>query len=293
MRYRPLGHAGSAVSAITLVLDSAVAAKGADAARALIFAALEQGINSFHIDSLDRTLIRTTGEALGHVERDLLYVTLTIGPLPNGRRDFSVEGVDAVLSAVTKVSGLGYVDTIILDDPDSAELPAAAMKTIRQDERIRSLGVRGQSDVMDIYIGSSLFDVLHTPCHILLDAKQRSRLREARQQNMTIFGTDYFPPELFAVAKPEPGPAQRGLFGMLKKASAPPPAPSPYEFLKHIPGWEAEDLCLAHALLDLSLGGVLVKPTSAEHLERLATACERDMPVSLPAQLEMARVRAA
>jgi len=293
MRYRPLGHAGSAVSAITLVLDSAVAAKGADAARALIFAALEQGINSFHIDSLDRTLIRTTGEALSHVERDLLYVTLTIGPLPNGRRDFSVEGVDAVLSAVTKVSGLGYVDTIILDDPDSAELPAAAMKTIRQDERIRSLGVRGQSDVMDIYIGSSLFDVLHTPCHILLDAKQRSRLREARQQNMTIFGTDYFPPELFAVAKPEPGPAQRGLFGMLKKASVPPPAPSPYEFLKHIPGWEAEDLCLAHALLDLSLGGVLVKPTSAEHLERLATACERDMPVSLPAQLEMARVRAA
>lgn len=293
MRYRPLGHAGSAVSAITLVLDAAVAAQGAETTRSLIFAALEQGINSFHIDSLDRTLIRTTGEALSHIERDLLYITLTIGPLPNGRRDFSVEGVDAVLSAVTKVSGLAYVDTIILDDPDSAELPATAMKAIREDERIRSLGVRGTSDVMDIYIGSSLFDVLHTSCHILLDSKQRGRLREARQQAMTIFGTDYFPPQLFAVSKPEPAPAQRGLFGIMKKVSAPPPAPSPYEFLKQIPGWEAEDLCLAHALLDPSLGGVLVKATSIAHLERLATACERDMPVSLPAQLEMARVRAA
>lgn len=293
MRYRPLGAAGSAVSAITLVLDSAVAAQGAEGVRALVYTALEQGINSFHIDSLDRSLIRTTGEALSHIERDLLYVSLTIGPLPNGKRDFSIEGVDAVISAVLKTSNLGYVDAIILDDPAKDELPATAMKAIRADERIKSLGVRGHSDVMDIYINSSLFDVLHTPCHIQLNAQQRARLREAREADMTIFGTDYYPESLLAAPPPPPPPPeQRNMFGIKKRPAAPEPVHSPFDFLKTTAGWEAEDLCLAHALLDPGLGGILVHATDSERLERLAQACERDMPVSLPAQLEMARVSA-
>lgn len=293
MRYRPLGAGGSAVSAITLVLDSAVAAQGEEGIRSLVYAALEQGINSFHIDSLDRTLVRVAGDALSHVERDLLYVSLTIGPLPNGRRDFSIEGVDAVLSAVLKASELGYMDAIILDDPDKTELPATAMKAIRADSRIKALGVRGQSDVMDIYIHSSLFDVLHTPCHIQLSSKQRGLLRDAREQQMTIFGTEYYPESLFEVPPPPPpAPEMRGLFGIRKKAPPPEVAHSPFEFLKSTPGWEAEDLCLAHALLDPGLGGILVHATIPERLERLAQACERDMPVSLPAQLEMARVSA-
>lgn len=292
MRYRPLGSAGAAVSAITVVLDASVAARGAEHTRDLVINALEQGVNSFHIDTLDRALIRTTGEALGHIERDLLHISLTIGTLPSGKRDFTQDGVDAVLSGVMKASNLQYIDALIFDDPDKSELPAAVMKKIRDDERIRKLGVRGTSDVMDIYIASSLFDVLHTPCHIQLDAKQRSRLREARAMDMTIFGTDYYPQALFAAPEAPPVRIERGLFGLKKKVIQDETPTSPFEFLRHTPGWEAEDLCLAHALLDPSLGGVLVRPTSVAHLERLAAACERDMPVSLPAQLEMARVSA-
>lgn len=65
---------------------------------------------------------------------------------------------------------------------------------------------------------------------------------------------------------------------------------NPFAFLHSTSGWEAEDLCLAHALLDPSLGSVVVRASDVEHLRRLARACERDMPVSMPAQLEMARV---
>jgi len=291
MRYRPLGTAGAAVSAITLVLDASVAAQGAEGVRELVFAALEQGVNSFHIDSLDRTLIRTTGEALSHVERELLHVGLTVGPMPSGKRDFSLEGIDDVLTSVLKHSNLEYFDAVIFDDPDKNELPANVMKAIRADTRIRKLGVRGDSDVMDIYIASSLFDVLHTPCHIQIDSKQRGRLREARAADMIIFGSEYYPPNLFALPEVVAvEPVKSGFFSMKKKPLPPIEKPSPFEFLRRTPGWEAEDLCLAHALLDPSLGSVLARVTSIEHLERLAAACERDMPVSLPAQLEMARV---
>ena len=291
MRYRPLGPSGSAVSAITLVLDADLAANNAEVIRSIIFSALEHGINAFHIDSLDRTLVRTVGEALSHVERDLLFISLTIGPLPNGKRDFTPEGVDAVLTAVLKASNLEYIDSIILDDPAQNELPSTSIKAIRGDERIRSLGVRGDSEVMEVYVNSSLFDVLHAPCHVQLNAKQRNRLREARENEMTVFGVDYYPERLLkAPPPPPPPPAERGLFG-IKKKPAPTEIPtSPFDFLENIPGWEAEDICLAHALLDTSLAGVLIHASSIDRLERLAAACERDMPVSMPAQLEMARV---
>jgi len=291
MRYRPLGVSGTAVSAITLVLDADLAAHNAEVIRSIVFASLEQGINAFHIDSLDRTLIRTAGEALSHVERDLLYVSLTIGPLPNGRRDFTPEGVDAVLTAVLKASNLQYVDAIILDDPAQNELPTSSVKAIRADERIRSLGVRGDSEVMQIYVNSSLFDVLHAPCHIQLNAKQRNRLREARESQMTVFGVNYYPENLLKAPPPAPAsPQERGLFGIRKKSAPVEKPTSPFDFLDNIPGWEAEDICLAHALLDTGLTGILVHATAIDRLERLAAACERDMPVSMPAQLEMARV---
>lgn len=291
MRYRPLGPSGSAVSAITLVLDAELASNNAEVIRSVLFSALEHGINAFHIDSLDRTLVRTVGEALSHVERDLLYISLTVGPLPNGKRDFTPEGVDAVLTAVLKASNIEYVDAIILDDPAQNELPTSSIKAIRSDERIRSLGVRGDSEVMEIYVNSSLFDVLHAPCHVQLNAKQRNRLREARENEMTVFGVDYYPERLLKAPPPPPAPPpERGLFG-IKKKQAPVEMPtSPFDFLENIPGWEAEDICLAHALLDTSLAGVLVHASSIDRLERLSSACERDMPVSMPAQLEMARV---
>lgn len=294
MRFRPLGETGTAVSAITLTLDASVAATGANNIRELVDGALDEGVNSFHIDSLDPTLIRTVGEALAEVERDLLQISLIIGPLPNGRRDFSVESVNAVIGAVLHASGLNYLDAVILDDPAENELPAQTLKMIRADERILRLGIRGTSDVMDIYINSGRFDMLYTPCHIQLDAKQRAWLRSAREQQLVILGTEYYPEALLNPVKPPP-PVEvaKGIFGLPKKKVALEEPVNPFGFLHHTAGWEAEELCLAHALLDPSLTSVIVRATNLPHLRRLAMACERDMPVSMPAQLEMARVSAS
>lgn len=294
MRYRPLGEAGSAVSAITLTLDAKVAATGEYNIRNLVYAALEEGVNSFHIDSLDRTLIRTAGAAFAEIDRDLLHISLTIGPLPNRRRDFSVEGVNAVLSAVLNASGIRYIDAIILDDPAESELPVQTLKVLRADERIMRLGIRGNSDVMDIYINSGRFDMLFTPCHIQLDHRQRGWMRSAREHQLIVFGTEYYPEALLNAAKPPPPPEPaKGLFGLSKKKPIEAEPTNPFAFLHQTPGWEADDLCLAHALLDPSMGSVVVRSSNVEHLRRLAQACERDMPVSLPAQLEMARVSAS
>lgn len=295
MRFRPLGEAGTAVSAITLTLDASVAATGADNVRALVFAALEEGVNSFHIDSLDRTIVRAMGEACAEIDRDLLHVSMTLGPLPNGRRDFSEGGVEAVLSAVLNASGLHYLDAVILDDPAEDELPVPTLKQLRADERIMRLGLQGQSDVMDIYINSGRFDLLFTPCHIQLDQRQRGWLRSAREQELVVFGTDYYPEALLnPPPAPPPPPPAKGLFGLgRKKPVEVLPPPNPFAFLHNTPGWEAEELCLAHALLDPSLCSIVVRAAQVEQLRLLAAACERDMPVSMPAQLEMARVSAS
>lgn len=291
MRYRPLGEVGSAVSAITLTLDSAVAVTGANGIRNLIDTAVEEGVNSFFIDSLDPTLIRTAGEVLRQVERDLLHIALTLGPLPNGKRNFTPEGLSAVTGAVLKASGLGYIDSVILDDPSETELPSQSLKTLRADTRIKRLGLRGNSEVMEVYINSGRFDVLFTPSHIQMDARQRSCLRSARDQQMIVFSTDYFPKSLLVAPKRPAAPeTQKGLFGLGRKKAVAEEVTNPFAFLYSTPGWEAEDLCLAHALLDPSLAGVIVHAPNVERLKRLAKACERDMPVSLPAQLEMARV---
>ena len=293
MRFRPLGETGSAVSAITLTLDATLAALGADKVREIVYAALEEGINSFFLDSLDPTLIRTAGEALREVERDLLKVALTVGPLPNGRRDFSTEGLQAVLDAVLNASGLEYFDLLVLDDPAQNELPAQSLKYLRTEASIRRLGIRGSSQVMETYVQSGRFDVLLTPCHIQLDALQRSSMRSAREADMIIYGTDYYPEALLNPVKPVAIVEQaKGLFSLVRKKPVVEEPSNPFFFLHRTDGWEAEELCLAHALLNPSLATVIVRTTQVERLQRLAKTCERDMPVSLPAQLEMARVAA-
>lgn len=293
MRFRPLGETGSAVSAITLTLDAAVAATGANAINDLIYAALEEGVNSFHIDCLDATLLRVAGQALSQIDRGLLKIALTLGPLPNGRRNFTSEGLNAVMDAVLNASRLQYFDAVVLDDPAQEELPAQSLAALRADDRILRIAIRGSSPVMETYIQSGRFDLLLTPCHIQLDAKQRSCLRTAREQNMIIFGTDYYPENLLMPAKPTaPAEPAKGLFDLMRKKPEVKEPANPFHFLNTTAGWQAEELCLAHALLNPALASVVVRCTDTPRLQGLAKASERDMPVSLPAQLEMARVAA-
>ena len=78
MRYRPFGESGGAISNLTLSLGREDIQKGPQAVHALIYAALEAGINSYHLESPDPVLAETVGQALASIERDLVYVALLI-----------------------------------------------------------------------------------------------------------------------------------------------------------------------------------------------------------------------
>ena len=65
MRYRPFGRSGVVVSAVTLVIDDDMARGGQDACREMIEAALEQGVNAFHIETPEPDAAIALGDASG------------------------------------------------------------------------------------------------------------------------------------------------------------------------------------------------------------------------------------
>lgn len=73
MRYRPFGPSGAAVSAITLSVGADMLARGREAAMSLLFAALEQGINSYRLETADPVVAEVLGEALSHLDRKLRW----------------------------------------------------------------------------------------------------------------------------------------------------------------------------------------------------------------------------
>ena len=96
MRYRPFGSSGTAVSSLTLSLGHAALARGFEAAQSLIYSGLEAGINSFRLETADPVLADVVGQALSHVDRKLVSVTLMLGTGDGRRgsqRDFSAEGM--------------------------------------------------------------------------------------------------------------------------------------------------------------------------------------------------------
>ena len=79
MRYRPFGQTGQAVSALTLSLGQRDIARGPAAGRELVYGALEAGINSYSLETADPVLAEVLGQALQHVDRKLVQISLTLG----------------------------------------------------------------------------------------------------------------------------------------------------------------------------------------------------------------------
>lgn len=296
MRYRPLGSAGAAVSSLTLSLSSADLKRGQGALRDLVFAALEAGVNSYHLATADPVLAQVVGEALGHVERRLVCVGLTLGPSPWGARDFSAEGLTRAIEGALHASGLGWIDIAVLDQPAEDELPQAslvALKALRKAGHMKLLGVYGDAPVLDIYVSTGAFDALYTPFHANVEWRIRSRMRAARERDMAIFAYDYFPESLSTERKAAGEVRKRGLFGFgAKPVEEGLVNPGSFAFLHQTPNWTAEDICLAYALTDPAIASILIGANDAERLTRLAAVSERDLPPGLPAQIEMARVGA-
>lgn len=302
MRYRPFGGAGAAVSNLTLSLGSEALGRGRAALSELIFTALEAGVNSYHLENADPALAEIVGEALGHVERRLVCVGVTLG-VGDGRRkgfrDFSAEGLTGSIDRALHASGLGWFDVAVLDEPADDELPQAsliALKALRKAGHVKLLGVCGDSPVMDVYVSTGAFDVLYTPFHANVEWRIRSRMRAARERDMAIFTYDYYPESLSTERKAAGAgtPKKKGLFGFGAKPVEQGQARNgSFAFLHQTPNWDAESICLAFTLTDPAIASVMVDALNPERMEALAVVPERDLPPGLSAQIEMARVGSA
>lgn len=302
MRYRPLGATGTAVSNLTLSLGGHSLAQGPAAARELIYCALEAGINSYRLESADPVLAEVAGQALSHLDRKLVGVSLTLGRGDGRRgpqRDFSAEGMTAAIDRALHVSGLGWIDMALLEEPGEDELPQSslnALKALRATGRVLLLGVAGGGEVMDAYVSTGAFDILATPYHVNVDWRIRSRIRAARERDMAILGYDYFPDDLSSEKKAleaVTGKKKRGgLFGLGggRPKADPLAGAGTFAFLHRTSGWTAEEICLAYAMTEPSMASIIVSADRPERLETLAAVPERDLPPGLAAQVEMARV---
>ncbi|MFK4059351.1 MULTISPECIES: oxidoreductase [unclassified Brevundimonas] len=303
MRYRPFGGTGAAVSNLTLSLGHEALGRGRAALSELIFTALEAGVNSYHLENADPVLAEIVGEALGHVERRLVCVGLTLG-VGDGRkkgfRDFSAEGLSGSIDRALHASGLGWFDVAVLDEPADDELPQASLivlKAQRKAGHVKLLGVSGDAPVMDVYVSTGAFDVLYTPFHANVEWRIRSRMRAARERDMAVFTYDYFPESLSTERKAAgagAAPKKKGLFGFGAKPVDPGLANAgSFAFLHQTPNWKAEEICLAFTLTDPAIASVMVDAVNPERMEALAAVPERDLPPGLSAQIEMARVGSA
>lgn len=304
MRYRPFGLAGQAVSAVTLSLGARDIAGGPEAGRELIYSALEAGINSYRLETADPVLAEVLGQALKHVDRKLVQVSLTLGAGDGRRgsdRDFSAEGITSAIDKTLHASGLGHFDLAILDEPGDHELPQStlnALKALRATERVRLLGIGGDGPVMDTYVSTGAFDVLATPFHVNASWQVRSRLRAAREGDMAIFVYGYFPDSLNTAKKAASVHVEKkrgflGFGGGSRPKGGPLAHAGTFAFLHRTNNWSAEAICLAYALTDPSVSSVMIEASDIERLTTLSHVPDRDMPPGLAAQIEMARVAGA
>lgn len=302
MRYRPFGAGGQAVSCLTLSLSQRDLARGPQAGCELIYSALEAGINSYRLETADPVLAEVLGEALRHVDRKLVQVTITLGAGDGRRgsqRDFSAEGMTEAMDRALRVSGLGWFDVAMLDEPGEHELPQTALnalKSLRANQRVRLLGIMGDGEVMDAYVSTGAFDVLSTPYHVNSEWKVRNRIRTAREQDMSVFVHGWFPEEFQSAKKAAQvnAPKKTGLFGWGgPKKDGPLAGAGTFAFLHQTPNWPAESICLAYVLTDPGVSSAVVSPGSPERLAVVVEVPDRDMPPGLSAQIEMARVSGA
>jgi len=284
MRYRPFNQAGLTVSALTLTLNEAPLSQTQRIA--LVFAAMESGINSFELDGLSpewSAVLRAAIEAAG---RNVLVLML--------RASNTAMGADMAFTAEIGVClnqiGIDRFDAVLLDDDGSSSPQSAARLHALRDQGLAGMiGVtcgRGGPSLDMIKAG---YDVLATPFGLQADAGLRKRLRTLGERHITLVGYDYYDIGAATALSTDP---PKGLARLFKRPPVVIADTGPYEFLRRTPSWTAEEIALAYALTEPSLATVRVQTTDLAALDRLAKAVERELPAGASAQIEMARFSA-
>jgi aryl-alcohol dehydrogenase-like predicted oxidoreductase len=286
VRYRPFGSSGMAVSALTLRLADSSRLRANDW-RALIFTALENGINSFQVEGDSPELLKGAGEAFASVERHLLFLTWRV------RGDASLLGqqaVDSLLASAFDGLGLSYVDLVLINDPLAPALPPAfdaGLRSLWRSRAVKGLGIASRGDIDPRLLKNGLVTAVSSPFNLSSGWAERHRIRSASQQDFAVIGEDFWPQALREGG--ESAPPKPSLW---RRRSDPLADIGGYEFLHATQGWSGEDICLGYALTEPSLSTVRITADTRAEVERLAAVVERDLPNGVCAQIEMARFSA-
>jgi aryl-alcohol dehydrogenase-like predicted oxidoreductase len=289
VRYRPFGATGKAVSALSLLLREAPNMGTPQAWRALIYSAMENGINCFELAAGIDVLALGMGEALRAVERRLVFVGWRLRADSHGA--LTAEAIANSVRSGLQKTGAGHFDALMIDEAAYQTLTPQAhtyLGDLRASRVVMQLGVVGDGPAIDACIEGGQFDVLATPFNLTSDWKARRRVRDASARDMTIVAYDPFPT---ALIRGGPSPTARG-GGLLGRPADPLAGVGTYAFLHETPSWNAEELCLAYLFTEPAFASIQVQAFRADNVSRLAAVTDRDLPTGVAAQIEMARFSA-
>ena len=294
MRYRPFAHFNLSVSAVSLALTDDGGARPVEDWVALLYGALEAGINTFEVQGRHPNIAKALEQTLQAVDRRLVVVIWRIGPrsIPDeyAERAFQPQIIQAAVKSALVRSQAGHIDILLLDDPGESALPPqslAVLKQLKAQGVVRLIGVAGEDDAIDAYISTGAFDALALPFSMISGWRDRLRLRAAKDAEMAVIGYGAYPDALHPVQAP--AAVKRSFWD---RAKAAPVQAAAYDFLRHTPQWDSEAICLAYALTEPSIATVQVTADDAARLQVLAATADRDLPAGLGAQIEMARINA-
>jgi len=292
MRYRPFGRSGLALSTVGLRLKSETFGRNHALMQKLIVSALENGINTYHFDSLDPAFLKVAAEAFSVVERKLLFISVT------AHETYQSTDVDAYalaplkerLRGAIKESGLQWLDLLYFAQPGATSLPQDSehfLYSLQKSKMLRYLGGVGETGDISALIASDRFSVIQTSFDIDSSWDKRRKIDDAVVRDINVIATDFYPAVYRKASDVVPREARRGFFG--GKPKNPLAGAGTHAFLHQTPDWTPEQLCLGYALSQPSMSCILIDAESPEHLESLAEVPERHLPSSVPAQIEMAR----
>jgi aryl-alcohol dehydrogenase-like predicted oxidoreductase len=291
MRFRPLGVSGMVVSVVTLALADSPTRNRPQDWEALVYSALENGVNSFEVVGRHPNIGEGLARAIHAIERRLVHVAWRLGNTYDAEgypaRDFSADALERMTQAILARTGFSYLDAIVLDEPRAKELNADALtrlKAIRESGRVRMIGVAGQDDAIDAYISSGVFNLLHMPYSLLSGWKERQRQQAAADHDMAVVIYDFYPDKLRGGHK-----APMVKPGMKAKPTHLLGDAGTYAFLENTPRWSGEAICLAHVLTNPAVASVQLMTDRPERLAALSAVVEKDLPPGVSAQIEMAR----
>ncbi|HEY2709825.1 MAG TPA: aldo/keto reductase [Caulobacteraceae bacterium] len=280
MRYRPFGHTGIAVSALSLSLDGDGDRRKPEEWRAFVHAAFEEGINSFEFVKPSQAMLEGFAEGASVVKRSLLFLTLRADPALEGRR------LEGWVADVIGRAGIGELNLLTIEatapEFDGSLVAGLRLKDINL---VRRLSVAGYGDQVTDHLEDPLFDAVIMPFGILSGWRDRNLTRVALERQMGVIASDPCPEGLLGLAEQAVQEAKPGWF----KRPEPLKGAGTYAFLQHTRGWTPEQICVAYALTEPAVATALMAVDDVKHMALLAQATDRDLPSSVTAQIEMAR----